>query len=652
MKRLISTLCLLLLLFGAYIMSRTPDIGSNLPLFYAGFALASLGYLGILWRGLPAGGRAWFLFFIIALIGPRWFALNLYTSDDIPRYIWEGKILLNGYNPYAVPPDDPRLEPYRDEIYPKINHPDMPAIYPPLSQYMFAALSLATERVEGYRLFLLLIEMLSIIMMFRWVLQLGLPRDRVLIYALNPLVVLGIAGHGHLDPLQILLLVLGLDLYGRRREGAGMILITLAGLVKFLGFLALPFLINRKTVKYLPLCLGIVLFAYLPFFFMEGSFSFGNLGHYLNKFEYYSLTFAALRTVLGPAGAQGVTGLVLAAVMMSLWLTRTRPEYAVPPFLLLLTLMSTTVHYWYLIPLLALAVVWKSRPLIALSLLFWPYFEVLERFVIDGSWDAAWWRPAATYIPFLILWWLDKTGRWPVFHRRELSTGVVVPVLNDAGPLRRLLDSLEKAAVPKHQVVVADGGSQDDSRVVAEEWGARVVRCPRSGRGSQIATGIRQLDTDLVIVLHADTLASPNLVSAVRRTADSCPDASGGACRLRYSGGTTGLKLLALPANAKTMLFGLSFGDAGQWFHRRAVEMPEIPLMVFVELAIRINDCGPAAWAPTTLTVSTRRYRSRGPVGVAGSVFPRLLRYLMVRRWTDVVPDTGGLYESYYDRRC
>jgi hypothetical protein len=341
---------------------------------------------------------------------------------------------------------------------------------------------------------------------------------------------------------------------------------------------------------------------------------------------------------------------VLAAVMMSLWLSRTRPEFAAPPFLVMATLMSTTVHYWYLVPLLALAVVWRSRSLIALSLLFWPYFEVMERFVVDGSWDNAWWRPAATYVPFLLIWWLEKTGRWPLRSRNEPSLGVVVPVLDDAAALRRLLSSLEHSGLPKNNIVVADGGSRDDSPEVARQWGARLVECPGPGRGAQIASGVRRLDTDLVIVLHADSQAPPGLSRAVIRTARAYPEAAGGACRMRYLSGRFGLNMLALPANAKTVLFGLSFGDNGQWFHRRAVDVPEIPLMEDVELAIRINDRGPAAWAPATITSSPRRYRHRGPLAVAGAVIPRLLRYLLVRRWTDRVPDTRALFEAYYHR--
>jgi hypothetical protein len=477
---------------------------------------------------------------------------------------------------------------------------------------------------------------------------LGLPRDRVIVYALNPLAVVGIAGHGHLDSLQVLLLVRALTCHARRREGAAMVLATLAGLVKFLAFFALPFFVNRKTLKYLPLCLGIVLAAYGPFFLLEGGFSFGNLGHYLGHFEYYSLTYAPLRGAFGTAGAHAVTAAVLLAAMALLWLTRTRPESAVPPFLLLVTLMNTTVHYWYLIPVLALAVVWRSRALVALTLLFAPYFWVLKGLSLEGVFLGAWWQPAATYAPYLGLLWLEMSGRWPVRGPQPASVGVVVPVLNDAAPLGRLLESLDAAGVPRYRVVVADGGSRDRSREAAERWGARVVECPRPGRGGQIAEGARHLDTEVVLILHADNRVPQDLLPALCRAAAAYPDAPGGAFRLRYEAAGWKMRMVAVAGNAKTAFFGLSFGDQGQWFRRGRIEVPAIPLMEDVETAVRMNDAGIPVWTPATIEVSARRYSRRGTLPVLFSVVRRVVGYLARRRWADRVPETCGLYEDYY----
>ena len=225
---------------------------------------------------------------------------------------------------------------------------------------------------------------------------------------------------------------------------------------------------------------------------------------------------------------------------------------------------------------------------------------------------------------------------------------MVVPVLNDAGPLGRLLESLEATGLPRDRVVVADGGSEDGSRGVAERWGARLVDCPRPGRGLQVALGAGQLDTDLILILHADNLAPRNVITALRRAAAAYPEAPGGAFRLRYEAAGFRMRMVSVASNAKTALAGLSFGDQGQWFWRDRVEVPAIPLMEDVEMAVRMNDAGVPVWTPATVEVSTRRYEQQGTLPVLCSVVKKVVGYLARRRWTDEVPDTTDLYEDYY----
>ena len=60
------------------------------------------------------------------------------TSDDVHRYLWEGKVIANGFNPYTASPNDSSLAHLRDENYEKVTFKHIPAIYPPLSQAVFA----------------------------------------------------------------------------------------------------------------------------------------------------------------------------------------------------------------------------------------------------------------------------------------------------------------------------------------------------------------------------------------------------------------------------------------------------------------------------------------------------------------------------------
>ena len=59
-------------------------------------------------------------------------------SDDIFRYVWDGRVQLAGINPYLYAPSAPQVEHLRDALYQSVNHADIPTIYPPLAQLFFS----------------------------------------------------------------------------------------------------------------------------------------------------------------------------------------------------------------------------------------------------------------------------------------------------------------------------------------------------------------------------------------------------------------------------------------------------------------------------------------------------------------------------------
>ncbi len=100
-----------------------------------------------------------------------------YLSDDVYRYVWEGKLVANNYNPFILSPDDMSETPFADTtIYPKINHPWHVTIYPPVSQYLFvASYLLSGDSIAGFKFLSFIFELLSLFLMYIFVRKYKLP---------------------------------------------------------------------------------------------------------------------------------------------------------------------------------------------------------------------------------------------------------------------------------------------------------------------------------------------------------------------------------------------------------------------------------------------------------------------------------------------
>src|SRR3984893_12363434 len=107
-------------------------------------------------------------------------------------------------------------------------------------------------------------------------------------------------------------------------------------------------------------------------------------------------------------------------------------------------------------------------------------------------------------------------GRW---SERKAMTGVaiVIPMLNEAAGLPRVLRSLAALEPPPAEVLAVDGGSTDASVAIAEAAGLLVVRHETRGRAAAINRGVQEATAPIICVLHADTLLPDDAVAVMRR---------------------------------------------------------------------------------------------------------------------------------------
>src|SRR5438105_9675302 len=124
-----------------------------------------------------------------------------YLSDDIYRYIWDGRVQAAGINPYRYVPAVSALAQLRDgEIYPRINRKDYArTIYPPLAEAVFFLTTRISESVTWMKATTVLFEALAVWALAQLLASFALPRQRILLYAWHPLTVWEFAGSGHAD---------------------------------------------------------------------------------------------------------------------------------------------------------------------------------------------------------------------------------------------------------------------------------------------------------------------------------------------------------------------------------------------------------------------------------------------------------------------
>ena len=127
-------------------------------------------------------------------------------SDDVHRYLWDGRVAAAGANPYRLTPNDPDLTGLYYDLWQRTAHRDVATVYPPLALATFAAASVLPRSLSSYKLMLAAVDLIGCALL------LALARRRgsvvaALAYVWNPLVVIEGAGMGHVDVLGASLVI-------------------------------------------------------------------------------------------------------------------------------------------------------------------------------------------------------------------------------------------------------------------------------------------------------------------------------------------------------------------------------------------------------------------------------------------------------------
>jgi len=434
-----------------YVWMAAIDLHDRLALYLVLHG-ALVGLMAVAWRQAAGASSVLRWIFVGAVLFRLIAAFGEPTlSDDLYRYVWDGRVQVAGIHPYVHAPTDPALEALRDEDWGLINHPEVRTIYPPLAQMVFALLAGLGAGPLGFKLFFAAAD-LGVLAALAWLLRrAGLPPDRIVLYAWNPLAVIETAGSGHVEPLGVALVVVCAAWMTCRRAKLAALALAAAVHVKVLPLILIPGAIRRwRNVAVLVLALALVALA-LPYA-LTGPAVGPGLFDYAERWEHNAVIYSGVEAVLdwvdtGPKLKPWVGRLrdrlggddvfwnwvygkvwpreiarMIVGVLALAWILRLsfRRGLSAPREIFLglagVLLLSPTLYPWYVLWVLPFAVAFCSIP--------WMIFAALVPLAyIGGAGGVPWVVRLIEYgIPVLaaVVWFRVRDKR-PVVDRQQAA---------------------------------------------------------------------------------------------------------------------------------------------------------------------------------------------------------------------------------------
>ncbi len=365
-------------------------------------------------------------------------------EDDFYRYLWDGKVVASGLNPYQFDPlniqmgaANAQLRPYRqfadaDEhfalLLSRINHPGVPTIYPPLAQAVFGlAAMIAPGSLLALRLIFFCFELAVCVVLVSILRHFGLSASGVLIYAWSPLVIKESINSPHYDVVPTFLLVLALSAVLKGRTLLAHLSLAGAILGKVFPGVLLPLFLHRTWQKEgfwaaaggLVLTAVVVIAGYLPFWAAGSALWQGSLT-FAGEWQTNSFVFPFL--LLLTEDRWLANGIIVAclggAVLMAVWRNSRGEEQQFLRgcfFVIgLLLLLSPVGNPWYFIWIVPFVCIFPRRSWLLLSGLLGLYYFAFY-FFYRGELETFRWVVWLEYLPFYGLlmweWWKKRYSR-------------------------------------------------------------------------------------------------------------------------------------------------------------------------------------------------------------------------------------------------
>ena len=322
------------------------------------------------------------------------------TSTDSARYDWDGIVQLSGTSPYRYVPADSRLADLRPQwLFPTghtrangsfgcpgdravptaqvfeegvictaINRPQVPTIYPPVAEALFALARAGVPPTATYwpmQVLGIVVVLATTALLLAELRRTGIDPRRAALFAWCPFVTAEAVTNAHIDGAAALLALAATVLVVRGRSLAGGVVLGLAIATKVLPVLITPPLLRRRPLRLVGGAVGAIVLVYLPHVLIAGDAVIGYLPGYLQEEGYGNGTRSALISLVLPDAAGTVVAAAVLAVVAVLVLLRADPAspWVGQAVMIGAALIVTSPRYgWYallLIPFIAMSGRWE-----------------------------------------------------------------------------------------------------------------------------------------------------------------------------------------------------------------------------------------------------------------------------------------------------
>jgi len=192
----------------------------------------------------------------------------------------------------------------------------------------------------------------------------------------------------------------------------------------------------------------------------------------------------------------------------------------------------------------------------------------------------------------------------------DMRVSIIIPILDEASILPRLLDSLQGLAA---EIIFIDGGSTDGSTALVCNagyrcFGASVGRAIQMNAGAAIAGG------DILLFHHADSLLPRGCLTSIRRAIEN--GYVGGSFDLQLDTSRPLLQIVGFMITLRSRLAGVSTGDQGMFMTRAAFDelggFTEQPIFEDVDMSLRLQRVGRVCQLYPPMLTSSRRWEIQG----------------------------------------